>query len=915
MDLPLLQTKLHIPPLRPERVPRPRLIARLDEGLRRGHKLALLSAPAGSGKTTLLSEWIAARGQEAAWLSLDATDNEPARFWAYAIAALRTVQPGLGEETLALLQAPQLPPISSALIPLLNQIAVLADPLVLVLDDYHVISTPALHQGIAFVLEHAPRQLHLVLSTRADPPLPVSRLRARGRLTELRADDLRFTPGEATAFLRDVTGLGLEPAEVDALKARTEGWIVGLQLAALSMQGRDAAGREAFLSSFAGSHHYILEYLTEEVLDRQPEPVRQFLLRTSILDRLCGALCDAVTGQEGSGAVLAALQRDNLFVVPLDDAHRWYRYHHLFADLLGNLLRQALPTERIRELHRRASLWYEGESEADAAIRHALGAEDSERAASLIEAAVATALSRGEVATLLHWIEALPRDLVLARPRLCMYLGWSTFLNGQYVQSEQALDAAGEALQAMPPSSEQDALRGELGAMLATIATLHHDVPAAMAHAQEALAHLPEERLAARARASRALGIAYGLAGDTDRLIEECGWARSLALASGNRFLASEVISQLAFMRVHQGRLRQAAASYQEIIDLAAHPSRFPPACLGYIGLAAVALERNDLDATQAYLDRGIELSRRGGIGYALRPAFCTQAILSEALGDSESADAAMDRAIHLPWIAGSGDIATQLAQYQVRLQLLRGDVEAAARWATGDALDAEAPVDRAHWFEHLPPVLHEVHQVALAQAYLAQGDLDGVLAAYDRICEAASAAGRMARVIEISLLAAVALLAQGKLEAAMVPFERCLALAAPEGYVRLFMEAGPLAITLLTQARDRGRALARTGRGSTGDDIQTYTDELLATLGAATPETGHPATARRRAQLLVEPLSDRERQVLRLIGEGYSNQRVADTLYVSINTVKKHASSIYGKLGVSSRTQAVARAQELGLL
>jgi LuxR family maltose regulon positive regulatory protein len=915
MDVPLLQTKLHIPPLREDRVSRPRLVARLDEGLRRGHKLALLSAPAGSGKTTLLSEWIGAGGHRGAWLSLDETDNEPARFWAYAIAALRTVHPNLGEEALELLQAPQPPPMSSILIPLLNEIAVLADRIVLVLDDYHVISTPALHQGVAFILEHAPRQLHLALSTRADPPLPVSRLRARGRLTELRADDLRFTPDEAAAFLREATGLGLAPSEVDALEARTEGWIVGLQLAALSMQGRDTAGREAFLASFAGSHHYILEYLTEEVLDRQPEPIRQFLLQTSILDRLCGGLCDAVTGQEGSGATLTALQKGNLFLVSLDDERHWYRYHHLFADLLGNLLRQALPAERICELHRRASAWYEGEGEADAAIRHALAAGDAERAASLIEEAVAAALSRGDVTALLRWIEALPRDLVLARPRLCMYLGWSMFLNGQYVQSEQMLGAAEKALQGMPRASEVDSLRGELGAMLATIATLHHDVAAAISHAREALAHLPEERLAARARASRALGIAYGLSGGTDRLIEECGRARSLAIASGNRFLASEVISQLAFMRVHQGRLRQAAASYREIVDLAEHPSRFPPACLGYIGLAAVALERNDLDATQAYLDRGMELSRRGGIGYALRPAFCTQAILSEALGDPAGADAAMYQAIHLPWIAGSGDIATQLAQYQVRLQLLRGDVTAAARWSTGEALDAAAPVDRAHWFEHLPPVLHEVHQVALAQVYLAQGELGSVLAIYDRICETAYDAGRMARVIEISLLAALALLAQGEPEAALVPFERCLSLAAPEGYVRLFLEAGPQVVTLLTQTRDRDHAPEQGGREAAGHDVRAYAARLLVAIGAAVPETGRPVGVHSPAQLLVEPLSDRERQVLRLIGEGYSNQRVADTLYVSINTVKKHASSIYGKLGVRSRTQAVARAQELGLL
>ncbi|MGD9099891.1 MAG: LuxR C-terminal-related transcriptional regulator, partial [Anaerolineae bacterium] len=740
------------------------------------------------------------------------------------------------------------------------------------------------------------------LCTRADPPLPIARLRARRQLTELRADDLRFTSDEATAFLNSVMGLDLTPEDVKALESRTEGWIVGLQLAALSIQGR--ADRREFIAAFSGGHHYVLEYLAQEVLDHQPGPVRRFLLQTSILDQLCGPLCDALCAPErdeageGDGdATLAYLRRRNLFIVPLDDERRWYRYHHLFADLLGNFLRQELSPERIRELHRRASQWYEQQGALEETIKHALQAQDFERAADLIERAAVATLSRGSVTALARWLEALPDEVRRARPQLFMYQGWAAFLNGQAALAERILKDARQILRAMPSSPDRKALHGRLMALLATIATLHQDIPQALAQAQEALAHLAEDDLIWRSRATRALATAHGLSGDTNKLVRACNEARDLALAAGSMFLAADIISQVASAQFHQGRLRQAVQSYQQIIALVERPSRFPPAGLGYIGLAEVSLEWNELPAAQDHVNKGIELCQQGGIGHNLIPAYGVQALLRQALGDTPGALRAIRKAEQVHRVGGSLFMAVTLAWYQVRLQLLLGDVELAARWARGEAITP--PVS----FENLPTILHEVQQVALARVHLAQGQPGQVLAIYERLCAPAQAAGRMARVIEMSLLKALALQAQGQVASALASLEQCLSLAEAGGYVRLFLEGGAPVAALLSS-----RGLASRGVGA-------YADRLLAVFGAPERERAPETRSSPSASALVEPLTRRELEVLRLIGEGLSNQEIAARLFVTLSTVKKHSSNVYGKLGVRSRTQAVARAQELGLL
>jgi len=912
MAAPLLRPKLHIPPVRPARVSRPRLIERLNAGLHRN--LTLICAPAGFGKTTLLTEWIHSPYSLLptshsplptplfAWLSLDDQDDEPSRFWTYLIAALQTVHADLGQEALRLLQTPRPTPPQAALSPLVNQIAALAPTpsttnVVLVLDDYHLIAAPQIHEGIAFLLEHQPHNLHLVISTRADPPLPVFRLRARGQLTELRADDLRFTPGEAATFLNAVMGLGLAPGDVEALEARTEGWIVGLQLAALSLQGRTDAHQ--FIAAFSGGHHYVLEYLTEEVVHRQTGPVRRFLILTSILDRLCGPLCDALTGERDGAAVLADLHRRNLFIVPLDDERRWYRYHHLFADLLGNLLRKERPPERIRELHRRASEWHERNGDVDDAIKHALQAGDFERVASLIEQAAQTVIAHGRLTALNRWIDALPEPLLRARPRLRLYQGWALDLSGQTDRAEQILQDTRTTLQTLPRSAESETLRGQLAALLTGIATQREETATVIQEAYEALAHLPEEDRVSRARVYMALGTAYAYEDDAEQAARTWRQARDLALQAGNPFLATAAIEMLAGTQIyHQGRLRAGAQTLQQVLDLGTKPdgTRLPFSGTAHALLAEVHLEWDDLEAAAGYLETGIDLLRQGGISYGLIHTFCAKARLERARGDAEGAVQALQTAEQALETHPLWHMILHLAAYQVRLRLWLDDLETAARWAEGDPATVKREMP-----ETLPIYLREVQRISLARVYLARQETEQALATLEGLAAQAQAAGRLAPAIESCLLQALAWHAQGESAAALESLERSLSWAEPEGYVRLFLEAGTGMIPLLRRAAARGIR-------------SEYVNRLLAAFGVAEKE-GTSAPPLPTPQPLAEPLTPRELDVLHLICDGLSNQEIADTLVVTLNTVKKHTSHIYGKLGVKNRTQAAARARELGIL
>jgi LuxR family maltose regulon positive regulatory protein len=870
MDGSILTTKLYIPPPRSNLVARSRLVEQLDEGVRSGHKLTLISAAAGSGKTTLLAEWAAICDLQFCWLSLDEDDNDPARFWLYVVAALQTIHPQLGQSMLPVLQRPQPAPARSILAPLLNEVAAISEPIVLVLDDVHLVTAGAIYDDIAFLLDHLPQQLSLVIATRADPPLPIARLRARGQLTELRADDLRFTAEEVAIFLNGVMGLGLEPEDVAALEARTEGWISGLHLAALSMQGRGDA--HAFVQAFTGGHHYILEYLIEEVLSRQPEPVQRFLLQTSILDRLCAPLCDGLTGKQDGADMLERLQRDNLFIVPLDDERHWYRYHHLFGDLLRKRLGQAIPPEQVSELHRRASQWHEKHGLLEHAVKHARAAGDYERVGEIAEQAAEGSLLDARLTTLLRWVDALPQDVLRAHPRLQVYRAWALFMNGHLEAAQQALGDCRQALETLPSSPENDALRRALTRLLDTIDMI-------------------------------AQGFMYAIDNRVAEATRVCSQARDMALEDGQAFLAAQATEGLALAQYYQGLLQASAQSCQQVIDLGAQSaSQAPLAAAGYVELAGIHIEWNDLEKAADLLDEALTLCREWGIVQTLNEAYTAQSHLLQLRGDIEGAWDVLEKAREFGSMEGDSSLVNfRLATQQARLNLAAGEPEKAVRWVE---VTRAAFASGEHGLQ-LPAAFVETLQTTLARAYLAQGKAEEALAALEPLLAPAEAAGAFLHVIEVCALKALALHALGDTSAALASLERSLALAEPEGYVRTYLNEGPPMAALLRQAASRTIHVK-------------YANNLLAEFGVWECESMGkitPLPPYTHTQPLVEPLTPRELDVLHLISQGLSNQQIAEELFIALNTVKRHASSIYTKLDVRSRIQAIVRARELGLL
>jgi len=931
MAVPILKTKLYIPPARPGRVMRERLIERLETGIRTS-RLILISAPAGFGKTTLLSEWIQravpALGASqrtpfhAAWVSLDDGDNDPVRFWTYVLSALRTI-PSLrdgdvGDSALSMLASPQPPPVEAVLTDLINELTetpasaeAAQERIVLVLDDLHAIENPQIMQGIAFLLDHVPPHLHVVIATRSVPALQLSRLRGRGQLSELGAVDLRFTPQETAALLNQAMGLGLPAQDVSALEARTEGWVVGLQMAGHALQGTvSAAGADApqvsrFISAFAGSHRYVLDYLTDEVLLRESESVQAFLLRTSILKRLCGPLCNTVTGRDDGQAMLEQLEAANLFVVPLDAQRRWYRYHHLFADLLSKRL-QSLHAELVPELHRRASAWYEADGTIEEAIAHAIAAADFERAARLVEQhAVQQMMSYRRESTLAEWLEALPEDLVRARPWLCVYLGWTRHWMGMRDQVEEALQCAEEALTRAPRSESapesaalatEPLISGYIAAIRAHNALTREQIPRVLEMGHRAIERLPEGDYM-RCEAAVALGGAYWARGDVVAAQAAFSHARSTALQSGYPPLAVPSACYLAMQQAKQGLLREAYANYREALDWAMGATGRPLPVAGFplVKLADLSREWNDLDAAGRDLERGLGLCIQLGHADVLAEAYVMLARLRLARGDQEGVQDALAEADRIaergidPWIGTYADTC------RLQLWLSSGNLAAALRWAEGSGLRVDGPLDYQR----------DLHHTNLARVLLARGiahgreaDLTAALQLLERLLAAAERAGWVSTQIEVSILQALALDARGHLAASLSALERALVLAQPGSWVRILIDEGPRLIALLQQATE-------------GSGASSYAAALLAAAGASLRPGERPASS----TALMEPLSDRELEVLQLIAQGLSNREVAERLYIAQGTVKAHASSIYGKLGVNSRTQAVARATTLGLV
>jgi LuxR family maltose regulon positive regulatory protein len=903
----LLTTKLFLPRTPPGFVFRPRLVDRLDEGSTRD--LVLVCAPAGFGKTALLADW-SQRGQRpVAWLSLDAADNDPVRFWRHVAAALDRVRPGVAKRLGPLLARPSPTSLDGFVSALINELVDHPDPVVLVLDDYHVIEAEPVHSSLLFLLEHLPPGLQLVLASRADPPLPLARLRGRGKLAELRTLELRFTDAEAAALIRQAVDQDLGDDAVAALTARTEGWAAGLQLAALSLQGQSDTAR--FVTTFSGSHRYVLDYLTTEVLERQPEQVRTFLLDTSVLDRLCGELCDAVTGRTDSQSMLESIERANLFLVPLDEVRGWWRYHHLFADLLRTRLQMQQP-QRVPELHRNAAAWCEEHGLADDAFRHALGAEDLRWAARLIEQNADALHLRSEGATLKRWLAALPVEVAESIPRLSLVQARLALLTGHVEQVEDLIDAAERVWTTAAdepyepsvgrPASVYTHVPAMVAASRAFLAELRGDAETTTAFASRALDLLGEDDWMLQSLARAHLAIAEWLRG---RLAEaEHGFAARLAgwRAAGESALVAWGSHHLGQIQRAQGRPDAALETYGQTLELATPRGRpaLPAAGAARVGMAEVYYLRGELDSALRYVSEGIPLCRR--LTYT-QPLVNGLAILAWIHHASGNAAGALDAIAEAEQIGPSSQVAELLNPVpakHARLLLAQGDIAAATLWTEERGLSADDG----------PTYPREPAYLVLARVLIADGASDRALSLLARLQDDAKA--RPGSLVEIDALRALALASVGDQASAAAALAEALTLAYSQGYVSVFVDEGSAMRGLL------GRLL--TGRPDQqallGDVPVDYLTRLARAFDVATARrdpTRNQSTA--TASGLVVALSDRELEVLRLLAAGKRNQEIADELYVTRDTVKKHITHILDKLGAATRTQAATRARELGLL
>jgi LuxR family maltose regulon positive regulatory protein len=920
-------------------VPRPRLIEQLNAGLRSGRKLTLISAPAGFGKTTLLSEWVAGSERSVAWVSLDEGDNDPARFLAYFVAALQTIEASIGDGILSALQSPQPPPVETLIATLINQISVFPDDIILVLDDYHLITAQPVHDALTFLLDHLPSQMHLGLATRAEPPLPIARLRGRGQLTELRQADLRFTPDKATEFLSRVSGLELSMDDAATLASRTEGWIAGLQMAALALRSLgsprsplSAQGRKdvtGFIQALSGSDRYILDYLVEEVLQRQPDGIQTFLLQTAILDRLTGPLCDAVLDLQtcrfadlSGREILEYLERANLFIVPLDNERQWYRYHRLFADLLRSRLRRA-HSDLVPTLHRRASEWHEQNGLMGAAIDHSLSAGDFERAARLVEQVAQATLLRSEVATFLSWVERLPAEPVRARPSLCLFHAWAMLLAGR------PLDAVESRLQEV--SGDSDLMPGRVAPLRAYIAIIRGQIPRATELSRQALEQLPEDDSFLRGIAAWSLCLSYLVSGDVVAGSQVFDEAIRMSQEAGNIMIAVMALSHLAQQYTGEGQLGKAAEIYERALELATdrQGNPLPIASEPLIGLGRLARQWNDLEAATRYLTEGIELARRWGeIG--VLDGYISLAWVKQAQGDVDGARDVIQKARQ---VAIKTD-ATELDDFyvdalQARLWIAQGELQAAMRWVEERGLALHACPERSTRAVEglgraagstelegsetlLNTYLRKYEHLVLARLLIAQGQPEEALALLEPLLSRQEL-NRL--VIEVQALRALAFQAQGNVAQAMAALEHALSLAEPGGYVRMFVDEGPPMARLLYEAAARGIAAEYAGRLLAAFDLETKDERRKTKLSPLSFALGPSSPALSKAEGLVEPLSERELEVLELIAEGLSNREIAGRLLISLSTVKGHTANIYGKLCVHSRVQALARARDLGLL
>ena len=912
----LLTTKLYRPGTTPNLVTRPRLTQQLDEALRQGHPLVLIAAPAGYGKTTLVTDWLSQASIPAAWLSLDEGDNDPVRFFTYVVAALQTLDAKIGQSLLGMLHT--IPQSPEALVDaLINDLAAAKRPIILALDDYYVITSALIQEAMVYLLDHVPPNLNLLVQTRVDPPFRLGRLRVRGVMTEIRDRDLRFTPEEMTSFLNSVHRLNLPAEEIAALESRTEGWPAGIQLAALSLQGLTAERTTQFIQAFSGSHHYVIDYLADEVLRRQSEEVQSFLLQTSILKRLCAPLCDAVTGQQGSQALLELLEKSNLFLVPLDDQRQWYRYHPLFADLLRARLAQTYP-DQVPVLHQRASMWYEQNELGPEAVVHALAAGDLERIVRLIEGRALAMMGASEWSTLAEWLDALPGEVLRRQPWLCIARAWILASDGQFDAASRYLEEAEVGQKTLADSvadtAESRRLAGYAATLRTHMASLQGDVEATIQHARQALDLLPQRDQATRSLVAKHLVALLRLRGDLRAADQVLAEVLADSRAARDRFATVFLLGQLALNQMMKGQLRLAYAACQEALRIAEEHRQqvgrqLPAVTYVYPALSSVLREWNDLQGAAHYARAGIEFSQQWRHAEELEEDRTALAVALHALGGAEDLEDnrfALALALlplgdedgALREIAAAKEESPDLSSWyveliercEVRIHLALGNQPAVERWARKMGLRADAEPNSAGMRAY----------GLLARMLVMQRRWAEALLLLDRLLPLQEATGAGGFIVEALVLKSVVLQALEEKDQALSTLGQALALAEPEGYIRTFVDEGEVMRDLLRLALAQGVAPAYTA---------TLLSAFLAPSAPLQPSFRPPVPG------LVEPLSEQELRVLRLVASGMSNRETAQELYVTVGTVKKHLNNIFGKLGVSSRTQAVARARELNLL
>ncbi len=904
MSIPILRTKLYIPPYKPQSLARPHLIERLERGLTLGSKLTLIAAPAGFGKSTLLAEWAHGNARPCAWLSLEEADDALPRFLTYLIAALQTVVSDVGADLLPALQATTSPPIEPLLTALLNELAAAPEPITLLLDDYHVIEDAAIDDALIFLLDHLPPQVHLVIAGRADPALPLARLRARRELTELRTADLRFSPDEAAAFLSTITGLDFDADTVAALEQQTEGWIAGLQLAALSLEG--ATDSTDLLASLRNSNRFILDYLTDEVLQKRPPGTQEFLLKTSILDRLCAPLCDALlqnlpTPIHDSQSIIEQLESANLFLIPLDGERRWYRYHHLFADLLRQRLQQQKPTV-VADLHRRASQWFEENNLLAEAFDHTIKANDLTRAATIVATHSSALYRRGEARIVAEWFARLPQSIILADYDLCRARAWISYFAQRPAEIERYLARIDELITHEPVDlAERQRLAGSVVGLRAWAAYATGDVEHSIGLCHEALSMIEVDQNSWRGLVTLFLASALREQGATAHAAAVSYEGITISRAAGNLSAGLGAVYHLAESYRLLGQLAHAQEAIDDALTYAAAHNGMRLVDVGYVLVAQAELhyERNELEACQQALDRCAEITRWRSTKSTVPASIC-QAQLHWALGKPEEAHEALVTAQRelRSWEAQQevAHIAAQIASLQFAL----GETAAVQHWQQGHHLDVHSPITYAN----------ELTLLTVARTLLGQND-DGaqpvctdVQALLERLCQYAEAAGRTGRVIQIRALQAVDYHKNDNEPQALTILAEALILAEPEGYIRTFVDEGAVMAQLLYRAAAQKMAPAYMGRL-----LAAFDEDLLH------EPTAEQAAQRRMTEGLVEPLSVREIEVLQLIADGQTNQEIANELVLTLGTVKVHTRNIYGKLGVGSRTQAVSKARAFGVV